>query len=545
MAGKPTYEELEKRILELEKEKADRIKAGQALRESENSFIQLFESAPVPMAYAKLVEGYTGTTWNSAWYKTFGYPRKQANGRSGNDIGLWVEPGDRTRLITMAKRQNYVADFETLLRRYDGDIRNCTLFGRFIDTPGNRLLMVVYLDVTERKRAEKELHNLRNYLSNIIDSMPSVLIGVDAHGRVTQWNKKAEQTTKISSDTAQGKMLSEVFPQLISQMGLIAESISAGEIKQELKRPRHLEGSTCFEDVTIYPLTANGVEGAVIRVDDVTEKVSMEKMIMQSEKMLSLGGLAAGMAHEINNPLAGMIQTANVMANRLGGRIDIPANIKAAQASGITVEAIQKFMKARGIPAMIDAINASGKRAAEIVNNMLSFARKSDANVSFYHLADLLDKTLELAGTDYDLKKHYDFRTIEIVKEYEADLPMVPCEGTMIQQVLLNVLRNGAQAMQKIRDSHNEGHPRFIFRLMREIKINMVRIEIEDNGPGMDEATCKRIFDPFFTTKPVGVGTGLGLSVSYFIITENHGGEMSVESNPGSGSKFIIQLPFR
>ncbi|ACN14831.1 sensory box histidine kinase [Desulforapulum autotrophicum HRM2] len=544
MAGKLTYEELEKRILELEKEKVDRIKAEQALRESENSFVQLFESAPVPMGYAKFVEGYTGTTWNSAWYNTFGYSRKQADGRSGNDIGLWVEPEDRARLITMANRQNYVADFETLLRRHDGDVRNCTLFGRFIETPGNRLLMVVYLDITERKRVEKELHHLRNYLSNIIDSMPSVLIGVDAHGKVTQWNKKAEQATGISSDAAQSQMLSVVFPQLISQMGIITESIKTREIKQELKRPRHLEGNTRFEDVTIYPLIANGVEGAVIRVDDVTEKLSMEKMIVQSEKMLSLGGLAAGMAHEINNPLAGMIQTANVMANRLGGRIDIPANVKAAKASGTTVEAIQKFMEARGIMAMIDTINASGKRAAEIVNNMLSFARKSDAYVSSYHLADLLDKTLELAGSDYDLKKHYDFKTIEIIKKYEADLPMVPCEGNMIQQVLLNVLRNGAQAMQERRGTPNQGCPRFIFRLMREIKTNMLRIEIEDNGPGMDEATSKRIFEPFFTTKPVGVGTGLGLSVSYFIITESHGGKMSVESNPGSGTKFIIQLPF-
>jgi signal transduction histidine kinase len=98
--------------------------------------------------------------------------------------------------------------------------------------------------------------------------------------------------------------------------------------------------------------------------------------------------------------------------------------------------------------------------------------------------------------------------------------------------------------MQEQRAIHNGEKPRFVFRLMREIKTNMLRIEIEDNGPGMDEATCKRIFEPFFTTKPVGVGTGLGLSVSYFIITENHGGQMSVESSPGHGAKFIIQLPF-
>ena len=102
-----------------------RKQAEKALRESEQSFSQLFESAPVPMAYASDVDGYNGTTWNEAWYHTFGYAREQAEGRSGNDIGLWVNPSDRNRFIETANRQNYVADFETLLRRRDGAVRNC------------------------------------------------------------------------------------------------------------------------------------------------------------------------------------------------------------------------------------------------------------------------------------------------------------------------------------------------------------------------------------------------------------------------------------
>lgn len=120
---------------------------------------------------------------------------------------------------------------------------------------------------------------------------------------------------------------------------------------------------------------------------------------------------------------------------------------------------------------------------------------------------------------------------------------MVPCKGAKIQQVLLNILRNGAQAMQEAMEKNNEYKPKFILRLFRETEANMLCIEIEDNGPGMDEKIRKRIFEPFFTTKPVGDGTGLGLSVSYFIITEDHGGEMTVESTPGFGAKFIIRLP--
>ena len=115
----------------------------------------------------------------------------------------------------------------------------------------------------------------------------------------------------------------------------------------------------------------------------------------------------------------------------------------------------------------------------------------------------------------------------------------VPCEGAKIQQVLLNILSNGAQAMQ----TAGTKAPRFTIRIYKKDIPEMICIEIEDNGPGMDETTKSKVFDPFFTTKPVGVGTGLGLSVSYFIITENHKGKLKVFSEPGKGANFIIQLP--
>ena len=159
-----------------------RKQAEKALRESENSFSQLFESAPVPMAYVSDVEGYKGTTWNEAWYRTFGYAREQADGRSGNDIGLWVDPSDRSRFIELANRQNFVADFETLLRRRDGAVRDCSLFGRFIDKADHRLLMAVYLDITDRKRVEEEREKLQAQL-NQAQKMESVgrLAGGVAH----------------------------------------------------------------------------------------------------------------------------------------------------------------------------------------------------------------------------------------------------------------------------------------------------------------------------------------------------------------------------
>jgi len=244
------------------------------------------------------------------------------------------------------------------------------------------------------------------------------------------------------------------------------------------------------------------------------------------------------MAHEINNPLAGMMQTANVMKNRLTGDT-IPANLRAAESIGTDIETIRSYMTERGVIRMLESITDSGKRVAKIVDNILSFARKSDAETLQHSIAQLLGDSLELAATDYDLKKQYDFKAIKVIREFPENLPTLNCEGTKLQQVFMNIFRNGAEAMQdaKTKDPH------FILRTSYDEGRNRLNIEIEDNGPGIDEATRRRIFEPFFTTKPVGVGTGLGLSVSYFIVSENHGGEMSVESELGKGTKFTIRLP--
>ena len=394
--------------------------------------------------------------------------------------------------------------------------------------------------ITERKRAESELRRLRNYLSNIINSMPSVLVGVDADGKITQWNVEAYRITGVSEDHALGQPLHQVFPRLEAEMERLKEAVRSREVQSNLKQPRLEDGEILYEDITIFPLVTNGVEGAVVRIDDVTERVRIEEMIVQSEKMLSVGGLAAGMAHEINNPLAGIIQTASVLTNRLNSGRDIPANLRAAAEAGTTIEAVHRFMELRDVPRMLDAINQSGRRVAAIVQNMLSFARKSNNMISTYDLNEVLDKTLDLAATDYDLKKHYDFKRIKILKEYDTELPPAPCESSKIQQVLFNILRNGAEAMQ---DAEVKT-PTFILRTYYEENRNMACIEITDNGPGMDEETRKRVFEPFFTTKPPGKGTGLGLSVSYFIITENHKGIIEVDSQLGKGSVFTIHLPY-
>jgi PAS domain S-box-containing protein len=385
-----------------------------------------------------------------------------------------------------------------------------------------------------------DLKTANSYISSIIDSMPSILIGLNLENRINLWNNTAQQTTEITVKNAKGQPVIKIFPRISMIMEQIKEVMETGKEKTDLKYSFLYHGETRYDSATIYPILANKIqEGVVIRIDDITEHVRLEQVMLQNEKMLSVGGLAAGMAHEINNPLAGMMQSANVVKNRLGKEINIPANRKAAFAAGTTIEAIHNFMKLRDIPRMLSTIKESGQRIAQIVENMLSFAHKNDTRFSLYSLADIIDKTLELADSDYNVKHNYDFKTIKIRKAYEDDLPLVPCENSKIQQVLLNILNNGAQAMQEAKTQN----PMFIFRISIKNKTKMICLEIENNGPGINKKICNRVFEPFFTTKPVGEGTGLGLSISYFIITENHGGKMDVTSTSDSGTKFIIQLP--
>lgn len=397
--------------------------------------------------------------------------------------------------------------------------------------------VLVFRDITEEFKREEELRKLRNYLSNIIDSMPSVLIGVDAEKRVTQWNASAEKATGITPSEAKGKKLEDVFPRMTDEMDKVNEALKDKKPRLELRKPRKTSEGVRYEDMTVFPLTSNGIEGAVIQISDVTERFNLEQMMIQTEKMMSVGGLAAGMAHEINNPLAAIAGNTQNIRNRIYK--DLDKNHEIACKCDVSMEGIRKYLSEREVPEMLEVIAGSCERAATIVSNMLSFSRKSDKQFRRCNLLTLLEKTIDLAANDYDLKKDNDFRQISIVREYDDELPEVLCEENEIQQVFLNLLKNGAEAMYDKNYSH--GGPKFTLRARSDG--DMVLVEIEDNGTGMPEVVLKRVFEPFFSTKSVGKGTGLGLSVSYFIITDQHGGTMEVQSKPGDWTRFSVRIP--
>ncbi len=386
------------------------------------------------------------------------------------------------------------------------------------------------------RKAMQETVNIQNMLKNITDSMPSALIAIDQDMRILQWNKKIEKTTGISARAAEGRLLTDLLPFTPKETEVIEKTFRDGIPYTQARVMETEEKEKRYEDITVYPLITHTVKGAVIRIDDTTEKVRIEEMMIQSEKMLSVGGLAAGMAHEINNPLSGIMGNTDVLKNRL--LADLPANEAAAGDIGIRFSDIRTYAEKRGLPLILESIRQAAGRAALIVSDMLSFSRMSSS--SSFDIAELLDKTIELASTGHDPKNKFDFKTIKLTRVYDKTMPPVMCDGSKLQQVFLNILSNGAQAMS---GTEHLRPPEFIIRLSHDR--SRAVIHIEDNGPGIPENIRKRIFEPFFTTKGVGVGTGLGLSVSYFIITNHHRGTLEVESEPGKGSSFIIRLPIQ
>lgn len=384
--------------------------------------------------------------------------------------------------------------------------------------------------------AMEKIDRLQTYLENVLDSIPSILIGVDADGSVVNWNKCAEDVTHIKAQDALGMPFNELMPYLNGQAKTILQAIT-GRDPQRLPRLTSVaEGLTRYSEVTVHPLTGEALIGAVIRVDDVTQRVRFERMMLQTEKLTSLGGLATGVAHEINSPLSGVLQNCQNVMRRLTP--DLEANQRVAADAGVNLEHLQVYLKRRSIPEFLSLIREAAERAGSIVADMLAFSWRSSEGFDKVAVKGLIDTSVRLALSDYQLQKSTGFGRVEIVRDIADDLPLLHCDRTGIEQVLLNLIRNAAQAMAVA----NTPCPRRIG--LRAYRTGQrVALEVEDNGPGMTADTRRRVFEPFFTTGYVRSGTGLGLSVVNFVVTEQHGGSINVVSSPSRGSLFTIQLP--
>lgn len=379
------------------------------------------------------------------------------------------------------------------------------------------------------------LNETKEYLNSIINSMPSVMIGVTPSGHVTHWNSAAELATGIREKKALGFRLQEIYPNLPVPAEMIEEAISLSEPRmRENVKVDHL-GMNRYVDITVYPLHSLELTGAVIRVDDVTMRQKLDSMMLQNEKLKSLGELAAGMAHEINNPLAAILQSLQNVERRLSP--DQAGNQAAAAALGLDLKKLDSYLEAREIKRFLGGMDNAGRRAAEIVRNMLEFSRSSSRQLEATQLNDVAHASVNFMRNAIEFSMPSLSESLVIEEDYDNSLPAIPASGIELQQVLVNLLKNAAQAIQEARRDAP------LIRISTRYIPPLAEIRVEDNGTGMSLATSKQIFDPFFTTKVVGQGTGLGLSISHFIITQRHHGRIEARSTPDKGTTFVITLP--
>ncbi len=400
-------------------------------------------------------------------------------------------------------------------------------------------------EVDERRQAEEDLRNSELFLSSIIEQTPFATCITDSKGTGIRYNRAYQELFHCNTDTMEEKNYNLLQDPILREHNKAIRKVyqegKTGRFQVSFKHPPQCKPGTPQAldktvEITIFPIKddAGRVSNAIAQYNDITLRENMAEQLFINEKLATIAGLAAGVAHEINTPLSAILQSQQLVA--MGLSADNTSSLEKAAAHGVDLEALQNYLKDNELDFFLEGIHKSALSATHIVQSLLEFSRPRRGNFAVSDLATLLDKALLLARSDYDMKKRYNITDIEIVREYAQNPISINCVAVEIEQVILNLVKNSAASLA---ESELQDKPCIILRSARNGK--KIIIEVEDNGPGIPEDVKQHIFDPFFTTRDLG--TGLGLSISYGIIVDRHKGQIFLESKPGQGAKFIIELP--
>ncbi|MFB3915475.1 MAG: ATP-binding protein [Terriglobales bacterium] len=348
-----------------------------------------------------------------------------------------------------------------------------------------------------------EYERLKDFNENIVESISVGVLAVDLQDKIEFWNSQMEVMFALPRGNALGRPLSEVFPASFAEEFYRVRP-NPGVHNLYKFRFETTAGESRITNIAIAPLVSRhfNVIGRLIIVDDITERIELESQLSQAEKMSSIGLLAAGVAHEVNTPLAVISSYTQMLAKELRGDDKKTA--------------------------LLERITRQSFRASEIVNNLLNFSRTSSTEFSGVDINKVVQDTLALL--EHQLKT----ARIRVEQDLTADLPPIYGNSGKLQQVFLNLFLNARDAMPgggTLRVCTSNG--------------SCVRVTVSDTGTGIAQEHIQRIYDPFFTTKNGQGhrrGTGLGLSVTYGIIQE-HAGKITVESHVGQGTSFHLEFP--
>ena len=360
----------------------------------------------------------------------------------------------------------------------------------------------------ELARLGQEAQVREAFIRNVVESIQDGIIVLDRQGRITEWNRAMEERYGIPAADVRGLSILEVFPSLRAEgfeesLGRILGGTEEVTLERCEHETRHRgRGTMNIKGSPLRTLTGE-VIGAVLALEDVTERVQLERIARQSEKMAAVGSLAAGIAHEINNPI-GVITS----------RVEL-----------MLMEAREKGLPP-GVTRDLQVIEKHAGRVAKITQGLLSFSRQAPWKLTDMDVNQVVEEALLL------VEKQLTKERIVLEKNLAPGLPKIAGSPNHLEQVLVNLLTNAREAMV------SGGTVLVESRRAHE----MIEIRVTDTGPGIPPEVMARIFDPFFTTKEEG--TGLGLSISYGIVRE-HGGTITIESRPAGGSTFIVELPIR
>ncbi len=494
----------------------ERKKFERDIKDSEEKLRNLFER----VRHGLFISSKEGKflDCNQALLDMLEYPTKAEFLKIDIVQDLYVNPQDRKVFQERIEKEGHVQDMEVEFKKMNGDRITVLLTSHPIKNERGEVVgyQGINLDISERKRIENQLREANEFFMNLIESSVDGIIAADLKGNIFIFNKGAEALTGYKAEEVIGKLhITKIYREGIAKE--IMKKLRSQEYGGVGKFiPTQMNAVNRFGEEIPMQLSAaliyngSGQEIASVGIfTDLRPRLNMEKKLQEthlqlvsSEKMASLGKLAAGIAHEINNPLGGILIYSSLM-----------------------MEALPEEDPRRGD--LVRIVQETG-RCKEIVKSLLEFARQSEPKM------EPTDVNRAISDGLFFLVNQALFHNIHIVKKLDSFLPFVRGNAGQLKQVFMNIIVNAAEAM------HGNGTLTIVTSCSSDRET--VFVEFADTGEGIPAENLNRIFDPFFTTKEVGKGTGLGLATSYGII-EDHGGKISVKSRVGEGTAFTIELP--